>query len=290
LSVDFSHTVIENFVNEYLCGRTPNPCVLCNSRIKWGALLKKAEQLGAEYFATGHYARVDWDESRQRFLLKTGLNPAKDQSYALWSLNQDHLRRTKFPIGALKKSEVRRIARQLELKISEKAESQEICFIPDDDYRRLLREKSIDGYANSFQSGEIVTTAGVVVGTHSGYPQFTIGQRRGLRIAVGHPVYVVDIRPEINQIVIGEKADLYRRGLNATQVNWIGLDQPEQPRRFFVKIRYKDPGAFAVVTPKQSDQVQVEFEQPQRAITPGQSVVFYENDIVVGGGIIEQSF
>ena len=286
---EFRKWVVENFVSEYLAGRTPNPCVICNSRIKWETLLVKARSLGAEYLATGHYARVERDASTGRYLLKKGVYSEKDQSYALWGLTQDSLAHTLFPLGELTKPRVREIAAELGLRTAGKRESQEICFVPDNDYRRLIREKAGEK-ASALAEGEFVSPDGEFLGKHSGYPNFTIGQRRGLGIALGRPVYVVDIRPETNQVVVGDRAHLFRRGLRASRVNWIAVAGLETPRRLFVKIRYKDPGAFATVKQLDDGRVEVRFEQPQRAVTPGQSVVFYDGDTVVGGGVIDESF
>lgn len=286
---EFRRWVVENFVSEYLAGRTPNPCIICNTRIKWEALLRKAKELGAEYLATGHYARVGYDPGSGRYLLMKGRDASKDQSYALWGLSQESLACTLFPLGDLTKGEVRRIAADLGLKTAKKRESQEICFVPDNNYRRLIREKAA-GRLKDLREGQIVTTTGEVVGTHSGYTDFTIGQRRGLGIALGRPVYVVDVQPETNRIVVGGKERLYRRGLRAQNINWIAVDRLHGRRRLFVKIRYKDPGAFAEVYELPDGRAEVVFENPQRAITPGQSVVFYDGEVVVGGGIIQESF
>ncbi|OQX57180.1 tRNA 2-thiouridine(34) synthase MnmA [candidate division KSB1 bacterium 4484_219] len=285
----FESIVIENFIGEYLKGRTPNPCIVCNIRIKWGSLRQKAHEIGADYFATGHYARVQFDSQINRYLLLKGCDSTKDQSYALWGLSQDDLSSTLFPVGELRKEQVREIARSLKLKTAERSESQEICFIPDDNYARFIRQR-VPEVEKKIGAGEIVDTAGRVLGQHRGYPFYTIGQRRGLRVAVGKPVYVVEIIPEENRLVVAQKEELYRRGLIATQVNWIALEKLETPMRAFVKIRYKDPGFFAWLYPQSQIEVRIEFEKPQRAVTPGQSVVFYQQDVVLGGGVIESSF
>ncbi len=284
---EFARTVIRNFEEEYLRGRTPNPCVLCNLHAKWRVLLRKALSIGAEYFATGHYARVIYDADSRRYLLLRATDRSKDQSYALWALRQDQLRYTILPLGELSKHEVRATAQRLGLRIARKAESQEICFIPDNDYRRYLQERFGPGV---LREGEIVDTSGRVLGKHSGYPGFTIGQRRGLGIAVGKPMYVVDIRPELNQVVVGEREELFSRGLVAELVNWIAVERLEDPMQVWVKIRYRDRGSWATIRPHEDDprRVVVQFEEPQPAVTPGQSVVFYDEDVVVGGGIIAE--
>ena len=289
VSREFESAVIENFVEEYLKGRTPNPCIVCNVQIKWGSLRRKAHKIGAEYFATGHYARVHVDSKNNRYLLLKGCDHTKDQSYALWGLTQDDLSHTLFPLGEMNKAQVREIARSLKVKTAERDESQEICFIPDDDYDRFIRQR-VSELEEKIGIGDIVDTAGKVLGQHRGYPFYTIGQRHGLKIAVGMPVYVAEIIPEQNRLVVAQKEALYRRGLVAAQLNWIAFEKFEAPIRAFVKIRYKDPGSFARLYPQPEGGVRVEFEQPQWAVTPGQSVVFYQKDVVLGGGVIESSF
>lgn len=284
----FNECVVGNFVSEYLRGRTPNPCVLCNTKIKWETLLKKTEELGADFIATGHYARIEYHRGKNRYILRKGLYREKDQSYALWGLTQKSLQKTLFPLGELTKAEVRKIAGEFGLKTAEKGESQDICFVPDNDYRRFIRERTAGQDEEMIREGEIVTTAGTVVGRHHGYPNYTIGQRKGLGVAMGKPVYVVDIRPEENRIVIGSKEELSVDGLIANQVNWIAIDKLDIPGRYFVKIRYRDKGSFARVLPLRDGTVRVAFEAPQTAVTPGQSVVFYDDDVVVGGGIIQR--
>ena len=286
---DFTEFVVDNFVSEYLKGRTPNPCIICNSRIKWETLLSKTEELNADYLSTGHYARILFDPQTNRHLLRKGVSEEKDQSYALWGLTQKSLTQTLFPLGEQEKNEVRKIAEEIGLKTANKPESQEICFVPDDNYRRLLQDKTIDQDIEYFKEGEFVTTDGQVVGKHHGYPNFTIGQRKGLRLAMGKPVYVIDIKPDNNQVIIGEKDDLFSKGLIANQVNWISFDKLIKPKRFFVKIRYRDSGSFGIVSIDSNESIKVIFDEPQSAITPGQSVVFYEEDFVVGGGIINSS-
>jgi len=283
----FDKWVIDNFISEYLKGRTPNPCVICNTQIKWQALMNKANELNADFLSTGHYARITYYSDSNRYLLKKGLDKDKDQSYALWGLDQQSLKKTLFPLGEISKTEARQIAKELRLKTAEKNESQEICFVPDNNYRRLLKERNKNNNNGFFSEGDIVTTKGEKVGKHQGYPNFTIGQRKGVGVAMGTPYYVVDILPETNQVVIGDKNDLRCKGLVASQINWITFEKLEKSTHFFVKIRYRDKGSFGLVSNLNNGRIQVEFEEPQFAVTPGQSVVLYDDDMVVGGGIIE---
>jgi len=289
LREEFEKAVIQNFVQEYLSGRTPNPCILCNRMIKWGVLWQRAQELGATYLATGHYARIIYDSDQNRYLLKRAVDRSKDQSYALWGLDQERLRVTLLPVGEFTKTRVRQIARALGLKTFQKPESQEICFVPDNDYARFLRDWVPD-LEQRLSGGEIYDTEGRLLGYHHGYPFYTIGQRRRLGIAVGRPLYVTEIDPQRNRLIVGEAQHLYRRVLLARNANWIAFDTLKEPIRAFTKIRYRDPGSDAWVIPHSDGQIRVEFDQPQRAITPGQSVVFYDGDILLGGAIIERSF
>ena len=282
---EFRRQVIRNFIDEYLEGRTPNPCILCNSIMKWKVLFNKAKQIGASFLATGHYAQVAFDEKLQRYILKKGSDPSKDQSYALWALTQQQLKYTIFPLGRHSKSEVRYIAAQLNLKTKQKSESQEICFIPDNDYRRFLREQ-VPELELRLHRGQIVDTEGRVLGTHDGYPFFTIGQRRKLGIAVGKPLYVTQIDAEQNRIVVGEKEELQASGLFADKVNWIAMGVPPSAIRAMTKIRYNDNGKMASIYPLSPHEIVVQFEEQHQAVTPGQSVVFYQQENVVGGGVI----
>jgi len=284
---EFEKYVIENFETEYLNGRTPNPCILCNSRIKWKVLLKKAVELGCNYFATGHYARVGFDDYSGRYMLRRGRDRSKDQAYALWGLSQEQLKQTIFPLGNLTKTEVRKIADNLNLKIKNKQESQEICFVPDDDYSRFLRERNPDAFSE-IRDGEILDIKGNIMGYHQGYPFYTIGQRKGLGIAIGKPMYVTEIDAKSNKIVIGEKEDLNQQGLLAHHVNWIAIEKLTSPLKVEAQIRYNDPGRKATVYPAEQGFVTVKFHGYHQAVTPGQSVVFFDDDIVVGGGVIEK--
>jgi tRNA-specific 2-thiouridylase len=284
---EFEKYVIHNFEDEYLKGRTPNPCVLCNSKIKWEVLLKKAIELECEYFATGHYARISFDKAVGRYKLRRGIDRSKDQAYALWGLSQEQLKRTIFPLGSLNKNEARKLANNLNLKTKDKPESQEICFVPDNDYSRFLQERSPDLFSK-ISNGEILDQQGKVLGYHKGYPFYTIGQRKGLGVSLGKPMYVTEIDAATNKIFIGEKDDLKNPGLIANHVNWISLEKLTSPLEAEVQIRYNDPGRKAVIYPAENSSVRVLFDEFHQAVTPGQSVVFFKDDVVVGGGVIER--
>jgi tRNA-specific 2-thiouridylase len=282
---EFEASVIADFCREYRRGRTPNPCIRCNRFIKFGLLLERVKGLGADFVATGHYAKGGVDPASGRRLLRKGLDAAKDQSYFLYPLTQAELTRTLFPVGEYTKGQIRGLAAEYRLPVAEKAESQEICFIPDDDYPRFLKER----WPDAFRPGPIVDTRGKKVGTHGGIAHFTVGQRRGLGIAAPHPLYVVAIDVGKNTIVAGKNEDLYRRGLEASDVNWISGEGPAESRAARARIRYKHVEAPATITPKDPGKILVEFEKTQRAVTPGQAVVFYDGDIVLGGGIIDHA-
>jgi tRNA-specific 2-thiouridylase len=279
----FGADVIENFVQEYLEGKTPNPCVRCNRKIKWEEIIRTSVSLGAGRIATGHYARVRNEGGR--YLLARGTDRAKDQSYALWGLTQDSLRRTLFPLSEMTKPQVRELASSMGLPTAGKVESFEICFIPDNNYERFLKERdpSLEGRV---AGGEVILD-GKVVGTHRGYPFYTIGQRKGLGLAAGEPVYVTGIDAARNRIELGREADLLHRGLVGRECNLIKYEALPGPLRVRARIRYMDPGGDATVTPLGGGKVRVVFDEMRRAITPGQSVVLYEGDDVVGGAIIE---
>ncbi|MBI4417622.1 MAG: tRNA 2-thiouridine(34) synthase MnmA [Ignavibacteriales bacterium] len=282
----FERAVIKNFVDEYLEGRTPNPCINCNREIKWGELLRKADALGADFIATGHYARLHRDAASGRYILSRGRYAQKDQSYALWSLPQEALARTLFPLGGLSKPEVRERAARLGLRTAAKQESFEICFVPDNRYDRFLRER-VAGLETRLAGGEVVLE-GQVVGSHAGYPFYTIGQRRGIG-AYGRRMYVTGIDRSLNRITIGADKDLYHSALRATRVNWSGLPPTKSAIRVEAKVRYKDDATAATVTPTDDHEVVVRFDKPKRAITPGQSVVWYSGDMLLGGGVIEST-
>lgn len=281
----FNREVIGNFVQEYLDGRTPNPCVLCNREIKWGELLRKAEALGADCIATGHYARLRFDESRQRYVISESVNKKKDQSYALWAVSQKALSRTLFPLGGMYKEEVRDLARRFGLRTASKEESFEICFVADNQYDRFLKER-VPNLEEQVQGGPLVLE-GEVVGTHRGYPFYTIGQRKGLG-AFGKPVYVTDIDHSTNTVRIGEGKDLLRSVLIAKNCNMVGREGLEDGMIVQAKVRYKDEATEARVYLDGESGFRLEFTSPKRAITPGQSVVLYDGEDVVAGGIIDR--
>lgn len=280
----FENTVINNFVSEYLKGRTPNPCVVCNSTIKWGEIIKKADELNCDFIATGHYAQILNEDGR--YFIKKGIDTTKDQSYFLWSLTQENLKRTMFPLGELVKPEVRKIAfdRGYE-KLSKKRESQEICFIPDNDYRRFLRERVPD-FEKRFGPGDFVDSSGKVLGQHKGYPNYTIGQRKGLEIAVGHPLYVSKIVPRTNTVVLGTRDELTSKVFYVKNFNLMRYADITDEVEVLAKIRYGNNGAMARMR-KEDDMLRVEYYNPMESITPGQSAVFYQDNCMVGGGVIE---
>ena len=283
---EFGDWVIERFTEEYLAGRTPNPCVLCNTHIKWAALLRRADDLGCDYIATGHYARVRHDEALRRYVLSKGLDTNKDQSYALWGLSQQHLARSIFPLGAYTKPEIRRMAADFDLmRVADKPDSYEICFIPDDDYRRFLKDR-VAGLEDEVGGGTFVSMDGLVLGKHEGYPFYTIGQRHGLGLALGYPIYVVHIDPETNTVTVGPREALMKQTLTARQINLIKYAELRQERPALGKIRYKDQGGACLVRQSAADTLEVAFAVQRRAITPGQSVVLYEGDDVLAGGWI----
>ncbi|MGA8231403.1 MAG: tRNA 2-thiouridine(34) synthase MnmA [Candidatus Acidiferrales bacterium] len=283
----FEETVIRPFVADYLEGRTPIPCTLCNNHVKFDHLLLTARQIGAERLATGHYARIRQREQSGRFELRKAVDAAKDQSYFLFGLTQDQLAHTEFPLGDLGKTEVRDIARRAQLPVAEKPESQEICFVPSGNYVRFIQNyQKEQGSEMPDDSGEIVTTTGEVIGRHIGLHQFTVGQRKGLGIAAGHPLYVVALDRATNRLIVGDDADLRTTTFEVTNVNWISQAQPAKPFEAEVKIRHRHDPAQATITPQGETAAQIVFREPQRAVTPGQAAVFYSNDVVLGGGWI----
>jgi tRNA-uridine 2-sulfurtransferase len=284
LSGEFEKAVIEDFVGEYLAGRTPNPCVVCNRKIKWELLIRKAMALGGGKIATGHYARIRHDSVTGRHVLSRGKDPAKDQSYALWGLTQESLSRTMFPLGDLTKPEVREIAASLGLPTAAKAESFEICFIPDNNYERFLKER-LPGLAEKVEGGDLVMD-GKVIGEHRGYPFYTVGQRRNLGTAVGSPLYVTGIDSVSNRVHVGGVEALMRQTLTARDANMVKFDALPAGLWVDAKIRYGDVGAPAEVTEARGAGFTLRFRDPRRAVTPGQSVVLYEGDDLVAGGVI----
>jgi tRNA-specific 2-thiouridylase len=282
----FQKHVIDNFINEYIAGRTPNPCVQCNIKIKWEALIEKSLEFGADFIATGHYARTHYNDKLKRYELLRGVDPKKDQSYALWGLSQENLARTIFPLGGLTKAQARDIAKKRGLHAADKSESMEICFIPDNNYKRFLNN-AVSGLENKFSNGNLIGVNGEKLGKHSGYPFFTIGQRRGIGKGFGKPMYVIETHPSKNEVVIGEEKYLYSKELTAKTVNFISIADAKSGVRALVKIRYNDSGSMAAVYSIAKDKIRVVFDEPKKAVTPGQSVIFYDNDKLLGGGIIE---
>ena len=278
----FRTMVVDDFVNEYLKGRTPNPCVRCNSCVRWGTLFDQADQLGAGMIATGHYARIENDPDGRPRLLK-GVYARKDQSYALWGIPRETLARTLLPLGDMTKGQVRQAARDHGLVTAEVPESQEICFVADNDYRRFLREYA-NGQLGEAGEGEIVDEAGQVVGRHPGYVNFTVGQRRGLGIAHHEPLYVKSLDPAANRIVVAPRSALLASVCEVDSLNWL-VDRPAAPVRVQARVRYNSPGSPARLIPAENT-LRLEFEKPQLAITPGQSAVFYDGDVLMGGGVI----
>jgi tRNA-specific 2-thiouridylase len=280
----FENTVINYFIREYAAGKTPNPCIACNRFVKFEGLLQKSFNLGAEYVATGHYARIQYDSERQRYLLRKGIDATKDQSYALYHLNQHTLRHFLMPLGEYTKVQTRQMARDLGLAVAEKPDSQEICFVPNDDYKAYLEDKAPE----VLKPGNIVDAHGRILGKHKGLPLYTVGQRKGLGIAAGWPLYVVALDYDRNEVIVGSDEDVFADELIAHDMNFITFDTLDKAITVGAKIRYSAKEATAEVTPLPDGKVNVKFAQPQRAITPGQSVVFYDGDIVVGGGIISK--
>lgn len=284
---EFGDWVIDRFVEEYTSGRTPNPCVLCNTHIKWAALLRRADNLGCDFIATGHYANVRKENGR--FVISKGRDHDKDQSYALWGVQQKHLERTIFPLGRFRKTEIRKIAEEYGLlNVANKPDSYEICFIPDNNYHRFLNDR-VEGLEERVRGGDFVDKHGKVVGKHKGYPYYTIGQRRGLDIALGYPVYVTDIDPVNNVITIGEKEDLVSTTCRARELNLVKYDKiPGGSMDIIGKIRYNDDGASGTITQISDDEIEVHFPAGREAITPGQAIVCYDGDDVVAGGWIHK--
>jgi tRNA-specific 2-thiouridylase len=278
----FRKHVVDPFCSEYLIGRTPNPCIVCNTEIKFRLMLRKARALGADCVATGHYARIEQDEGSGRRLLLKGRDPAKDPSYFLYDLTQSRLERIVFPLGALTKSQVRKKARSLDLGVAEKPESQEICFVTGGDYRELLGKIAPE----SAKPGPIINVEGNEIGRHEGIARYTIGQRRGLGVSHPRPLYVVGFDIERNAVIAGVAERLWADELIAENVNWISIKKLSEPMRVKARIRYKHEESPATINPMENGGARVVFDKPQRAIAPGQAVVFYDDDVVVGGGVI----
>lgn len=280
----FREDVIERFVDAYLHGRTPNPCIDCNRYLKFGELFSKARELGCEYVVTGHYARTEYNHESGRYLLKKGLDPKKDQSYVLYSMTQEQLAHVKFPLGSITKTETRKIADGAGLGTAQKNESQDICFVPDGKYaefiERFMGRKSPEG--------DFVDEEGNVLGRHKGIIRYTVGQRKHLGIALQKPAYVCSVDPEKNTVTLGSNEDLFVKELTAGDVNFIAIEKLEGPLEVTARVRYHQKENPAVVYPLDDGRIRLEFKEPQRAVTPGQAVVMYDGDTVIGGGVIEQ--
>lgn len=279
---EFQKQVIDYFVGEYLKGRTPNPCIACNRYVKWESLLKRSMALGADYIATGHYARI-LKLPEGRYALKTSVTAHKDQTYALYNLTQDQLAHTLMPVGEYTKEEIRAMAKKLNLPVAHKPDSQEICFIPDKDYAGFIDREAGEQVPGP---GNFVTPEGKILGQHKGITHYTVGQRKGLNLAMGHPVFVTEIRPETDEVVIGENEDVFTDSLICGQINYMAMENLTEPRRVLAKIRYSHKGEWCTLKKLEGDRISCTFEQPVRAVAPGQAVVFYENDLVLGGGTI----
>lgn len=283
---EFGDYVIDNFVDEYLAGRTPNPCVMCNTHIKWEALLKRADMLDCDLIATGHYAKVR--EENGRYVISKGLDQSKDQSYVLWGVTQECLSRTIFPVGGFEKSAIRQMAHDMGLhELAAKSESYEICFIPDNDYRSFLKNR-VPGLEEKMEGGNFTDSSGNILGTHRGYPFYTIGQRKGLEIALGTPMFVTEIVPHSNTVVLGGIEELQKQQTFVRDINLVKYSSLDKPMEAITKIRYKDAGALSTLT-RDSDGIYVQFHHKVKGIAPGQSAVFYEGDDVIGGGFIDIS-
>lgn len=282
----FETEVIDNFTEEYLRGSTPNPCIICNKKLKFEEFLRKANSMGIDRIATGHYARIEQSDDTGKFLLKKSVTDKKDQTYALYNMNQFQLERTLFPVGDFEKSKIREMANKLDLNVANKPDSQEICFVSDNDYAGFIKNRV---GADSIKPGSFVDTKGNVLGKHNGIINYTVGQRKGLGISFGKHMYVVRIDADSNEVVLGDDADVFSDTLFADSLNFIPYDRLEDTIKCSAKIRYSAKEAPCTVIPLAEDQIKVVFDQPQRAITPGQSVVFYDGDVILGGGIIRNT-
>jgi tRNA-specific 2-thiouridylase len=281
---EFEREIVQYFCEEYKKGRTPNPCIPCNEKLKFGFFLKKALEMEADYLSTGHYAQLEFDEALEQYLLKKGIDRRKDQSYVLFFLNQDQLRYTLFPLGGYRKEEVRKKAFQLGLRVHDKPESQEVCFIQGTSYHPFLQER----LKGSIEPGPIMDQTGNVLGRHKGIPFYTIGQRRGLRLAKGKPLYVIGIDRKRNALIVGEEKEVYGDTFIVNSIHWINCGKVMLPFSAQVKIRYNHSGSEALIFPREEGEVEVRFRYPQKAITPGQAAVFYDGEKVLGGGWIKE--
>lgn len=278
---EFKSHVIDYFINEYVNGRTPNPCIACNRYVKWDALLRRSLEIGADYIATGHYARID-RLPNGRWSVRTSATGEKDQTYALYSLTQEQLERTRMPVGEYSKNEIRRMAEAIGLKVAGKPDSQDICFVPDGDYAIYIEETA----GVRAVPGNFVTSDGTVVGQHKGIIHYTVGQRKGLGLALGYPAFVLEIRPETNEVVIGSREESLSVYVRANHLNFMAVEDFKEPRRVWAKIRYNHRGAWCMAEQINEDEILCIFEEPQRAITSGQAVVLYDGEYVLGGGTI----
>ncbi len=282
---EFRENVIDYFVDEYLNGRTPNPCIACNRYVKWESLLKRSLEIGADYIATGHYARVD-RLSNGRYALRTSQTGAKDQTYALYNLTQSQLARTLMPVGEYTKEEIRKLAEKLGLKVADKPDSQDICFVPDKDYASYIREQVKEEARERIAPGNFVLSDGTVVGRHKGIVHYTVGQRKGLGLSLGHPIFVLSIHPESNEVVVGSHEESLTERVRANRVNFMSVEDLQEKKRVWAKIRYNHKGAWCTVERTGEDELLCIFDEPQRAVTPGQALVLYDGDYVLGGGTI----
>ncbi len=278
---EFKENVIDYFVREYLNGRTPNPCIACNRYVKWESLLMRSLEIGADYIATGHYSRIV-RLPNGRYSLKTSATGAKDQTYALYNLTQEQLKKTLMPVGEYTKEEIRKMAENIGLRVADKPDSQDICFVPDGDYASFIKERT----GEKVEAGNFVMSDGTVVGRHKGIIHYTVGQRKGLGLSLGHPVFVLEIRPETNEVVVGSNEESMSKYVRADHVNFMSVADIENPMRVWAKIRYNHKGAWCTVEKTKEDEILCTFEEPQRAITPGQAVVLYDGEYVLGGGTI----
>lgn len=278
---EFQKQVIDYFTEEYLCGRTPNPCIACNRYVKWESLLSRSLSIGADYIATGHYARIG-RLANGRYSIRRSASSAKDQTYALYNLTQEQLKRTLMPVGEYSKEEIRRIAEKIGLSVAEKPDSQDICFVPDGDYASFIENYT----GKELPKGNFVTTDGRILGQHKGIIHYTVGQRKGLGLALGYPAFVLEIRPETNEVVIGSYEESLADSLKVSGLNFMSIEELQESRRVFVKIRYNHKGVWGTIEKTGEDEITCIFEEPQRAVTPGQAAVFYDGEYVLGGGTI----
>ena len=278
---EFRENVMDYFTNEYLCGRTPNPCIACNRYVKWEALLQRSLSIGADYIATGHYARIE-QLANGRYAIANSVTAAKDQTYALYNLTQEQLARTLMPVGEYSKDRIREMADEIGLLVAHKPDSQDICFVPDGDYASFI-ENTTD---QVLQTGDFVTPEGKILGKHKGIIHYTVGQRKGLGLALGYPAFVLEIRPETNEVVIGTYEESLTYTVRANELNFMSVEQITEPVRVFAKIRYNHKGAWCTVERTGEDEIVCTFDEPIRAATPGQAVVLYDGEYVLGGGTI----